>query len=194
MCDKHIQYYKITKFGENHHGHQYNDGLNILSDTFNDDPHIPHCRGGFYVTVNDYIAHFIFMGYYLREIELPVNDPDFKMIKSSKREWRVNQLILGKKYELSNPETWTLLISKGLPQKHILKYVVKWAIIRNYTKLIEYFVTNININVNDILPQTSHYASNSFKIVKFLIKMGADVNLIDHSAFEDLFFRYPRQQ
>lgn len=74
------KYYKITNSNENHHGFQYRDGLNILVEPFNDNPNESCCSGGFYFTDIENIFRFLWFGIYLREIELPTDDPDFKVI------------------------------------------------------------------------------------------------------------------
>ena len=43
-------YYKITNASENHHGFQYQDGLNELQEEFNDNPDDHCCAGGLYFT------------------------------------------------------------------------------------------------------------------------------------------------
>lgn len=43
-------YFKITNQEENHHGVQYNKGLIVLSDEFNDDSNESCCSGGLYFT------------------------------------------------------------------------------------------------------------------------------------------------
>ena len=104
-------YYKITNEKENHHGFQYSDGLNILIDDFNNDPNQSYCKGGLYFTDAANIFEFLDYGIYLREITLPISDQNFCMVKD-KNKWRANMIILGERYELSNVNTFKLLIEK----------------------------------------------------------------------------------
>ncbi len=106
-------YFKITNEKENHFGFQYQDGLNVLTERFNEDVS-KHCApGGFYFTTLEHIHYFYNCGCFLREIFLPVNDPNFKMIHFNYssghgkkiKKWRTNMIILGNKYELCNLET-----------------------------------------------------------------------------------------
>ncbi len=107
-------YFKITNAEENHHGFQYVDGLNVLIDKFNDDPNASCCSGGFYFTDAANIFKFLNYGVYLREIELPIDNPDYKMIKDKDNDkWRTNMIILGKRYDLSKVETFKYLIESG---------------------------------------------------------------------------------
>ena len=103
------KYYKVTNVKEYHHNYQYSDGLNILLEPFNDDPKASCVQGGFYFTILEYIPLFYDYGSNLREIILPIDDPDFKMIKDpgpDGNKWRANRIILGEKYSLYDPKTY----------------------------------------------------------------------------------------
>src|SRR5207244_1313830 len=82
-------------------------GLNVLQERFNDDPVMGCVAGGFYFTTLEYIPIFYSWGIYLREITLPIDDPDFKMVQDpSGNKWRANKIILGKRYSLLHPDTY----------------------------------------------------------------------------------------
>ena len=102
-------YFKITNADENHYGFQYVNGLNVLKEEFNDDPNQSCCKGGLYFTDAANIFEFLNFGIYLREITLPTLDPNFCMVKDNNK-WRANMIILGKRHELSNVDTFKLLI------------------------------------------------------------------------------------
>src|ERR1700733_6675589 len=94
-------YWKITNENENHHGYQYKDGLNVLIEEF--EPEGSCVPGGFYFTETKDILKFLVYGVYLREVILPLDDPNFKMVKDpSGDKYRSNMIILGKKYNLSD--------------------------------------------------------------------------------------------
>lgn len=101
-------YYKITNAKEIHHDHIYHDGLNILNKSFDE---TGSCvSGGFYFTTLKYIHKFYSYGVYIREIYLPQNDPEFRMVlDSTKDKYRANKIILGKKYSLLDPSTYSEL-------------------------------------------------------------------------------------
>ena len=108
-------YFKITNPAENHNGFQYSDGLNVLKDKFNDNPNHACCSGGLYFTNGENIFKFLNYGIYLREITLPTENPDFKKIKDpSGDKWRANMIFLGKRYDLSNVDTFKYLMEKVL--------------------------------------------------------------------------------
>ena len=92
-------YYKITNKEENHNGFQYQDGLNVLEESFNDDPIASCVSGGFYFTTKEHIHKFYNYGIYIRIVKLPTDDPEFKIIKDPEGDkWRANKIILCKKF------------------------------------------------------------------------------------------------
>ena len=102
-------YFKITNSEEIHNGFVYTDGLNVLLEPFNNDPNESCVAGGFYFTTLEYINKFYSYGVNLREVFLPTDDPEFKMIKDPQGDkWRANKIILGKKYSLYDPKTYEL--------------------------------------------------------------------------------------
>lgn len=118
------KYFKITNAEENHYGFQYTDGLNVLEEPFNDNPNDTCGKGGFYFTTIDHIHKFYSYGIYLREVFLPENDLNFKIIMDgSGHKWRANKIILGKKYSLLDLETYKLF---GLNMNENI-YILKFA-------------------------------------------------------------------
>ena len=51
-------YYKILNEKGIHYNYQYVDGLNVLQETFDDDPTHSCCPGGFYFTTLEHIHNF----------------------------------------------------------------------------------------------------------------------------------------
>lgn len=105
------KFFKITNKDENHHGFQYHDGLNVLIDKFNPRGHC--VKGGFYFTDINNILEFLSLGIYLRLITLPTDDSEFKMVADSDDKWRANKIILGKRFNLSDPKTFEYLETLG---------------------------------------------------------------------------------
>ena len=128
-------YYKITNKKENHHGFQYSDGLNILIDEFNNDPNQSCCKGGLYFTDVSNIFEFLNYGIYLREITLPTTDQNFCMVKDGNK-WRANMIILGKRYELSNVDTFKLLIEKGADIHANNDYALRYSIKNGHLEVV----------------------------------------------------------
>jgi len=93
------KFFKITNKNENHHGYQYHDGLNVLIELFQETGScIP---GGFYITTAEHIHKFYDYGIWLREVELPTTDPNFRIVQDpSGDKWRVNMIIMGERHSL----------------------------------------------------------------------------------------------
>lgn len=102
------QYFKITNKDENHHGFQYKEGLNVLDKPFDEQGYcVP---GGLYFTDAKHICEFLSYGVYLREISLPFDDKDFRWVRDNGNKWRANKIILGKRYYLSEVDTFKYLV------------------------------------------------------------------------------------
>lgn len=106
-----VKYYKITNQLENHNNFQYQNGLNIILDEFDNDPE--SMGNGFYFTTIKYLPKYYYMGINIREIFLPKN-PELKIVKlldefsddEVNDKYRANMIILGKKYSLYEPATY----------------------------------------------------------------------------------------
>ena len=93
-------YYKVTNENECHNGYQYKDGLNILTEKFNDDPNDSCVPGGFYFTDYEHLPDFFWLGTWIREITIPT---DARVIKDPDGDkWRTDKIILGNKYHIKN--------------------------------------------------------------------------------------------
>lgn len=128
------KYYKITNEYEKHYNFQCVDGLNILNKPFEENGTcVP---GGLYFTDIMNIPEFYRFGVNLREVTLPFDDIDFKMVKDpGGKKWRANKIILGKKYSLFDPETYNIFgldITKNI-------YIVDAASRVGNIKFLEWF-------------------------------------------------------
>ena len=168
-----MEYYKITNKSENHYEFQYKDGLNVLIEPFNDNPGDSCCEGGLYFTDIKNILKFVSFGCYVREVFLPLDDPDFKMVKDpSNDKWRANKIILGQKYNLWDVKTLELLRQKGTNDEHF-KYLLNDACAYGYSEIIKYFVENnlIDYKENYYIYSLSRACENGhYEIVKLLVE------------------------
>ena len=178
-------YFKITNKEENHHGFQYVDGLNVLKQEFNDDPTQSCCAGGLYFTDAANIFEFIDYGIYVREITLPTDNPDFKMVKDDNK-WRANMIILGKRYDLFNVDTFKYLIEKGASSRagictnqRVLCRIVKYGRLDIINFLIE---NGANVHANNDLALRYSARKGYLDIVKILVENGANVHSFDDTA------------
>ena len=158
-------YYKITSKEEIHNEFQYKDGLNMLEGEFaGEGSCVP---GGLYFTNFDNIHHFYSYGVWLREVRLPADNKEFKMVKNPPdnwgEKWRANMIILDSKYPLFNIET-----IKKFNLKITFQYI-RYVIEEGDLELLDYVYTNHKcefVEKDDIL----RYAidSNSFDKLKYL--------------------------
>lgn len=118
------KFYKITNSDEYHHDHQYKDGLNILTVPF----HVYHAGScvsdGFYFTTLEHIHNFYGLGIYIREIHLPVNDPEFTIVQHEEY-WLSNKVILGTRYCLFDFDTYEKLGLDITKNRFIVKHAVR---------------------------------------------------------------------
>lgn len=120
-------FYKITNRKENHYGYQYKPGLNILPDKFNDDPLERCCSGGFYITTIEHLGKFLNYGENIRQIKLPFDNPEFKIVKDpSGDKWRCNMLeLMEPKYSLFDVKTYQMLLEQN-NITHIAQHISAW--------------------------------------------------------------------
>lgn len=163
-------YYKITNKDENHNGFQYKDGLNVLLEPFNDDLTDTCCPGGFYFTSAEYILKFLSYGIYLREVTLPTNDKNFKMVADDEK-YRSNMIILGKRYDLSDTNIIKYLVTMGaglnIYDGSVLAECARMGYVGNVKSLFECGVT---INYRHVAALTSSAENGHLDVVKYLVK------------------------
>lgn len=170
-------WFKITNENECHHGFQYQDGLNVLKGPFNDDPNASCCAGGFYFSDITNIPKFFGYGCYLRELTLPLTDPEFKIIKDpSGDKWRANKLILGKRHDLWSIDTFNMLIERGVDLSTYNNFILQCAYLHGHFDIIILLVEKGYgvILYNEILRTASQ--QKHFETVKYIIEKGADIH------------------
>ena len=130
-------YYKITNEQEIHNGFVYKDGLNILVENFNNDTEQWCVPGGFYFTTIENIPRYYSYGINIREVRLPLDDPEFIMIKNPSCDVsRANKIVLGKKYSLYDPETYAKF---GLLMENNI-YLVNHASEHGHIEFLDYWL------------------------------------------------------
>lgn len=142
------RYFKITNKDEMHYGFQYVDGINVLKEKFNDNINDVDCPGGFYFADESSIHMQNYSGYWIREIELPNDDPEFKIVAflaTNYNIWRANKIILGNRYSLFDLNTYERL---GLDFKKF-NLPIRASVVGNLNFFEEY-VSNINKNLDTL--------------------------------------------
>ncbi|NBX76582.1 MAG: hypothetical protein EBQ92_08510 [Proteobacteria bacterium] len=182
---KHLQmkYYKVTNKKENHRGFQYKDGLNELKEKFNDDP-TKSCRdgaAGLYFTTSEYIHKFMDYGINIREVILPVDDPDFKMVKDPYTEngevYRANKIILGHKYKLA-------FSSHG----DLVNTILIFNLFK-YDKFIDWFASSGRINMLYWLQENNHEIKITNDTIDLASKYGREY-ILDFFSINRYDFKY----
>ncbi len=178
---------KITNDKENHHGFQYQDGLNVLPEDQEKGAGFKmngSCvDGGFYFTDIANIAEFFLYGTNLRVVELPLSDPDFKCVPDGKNKWRANKIIFGKKYDLKKASTFKFLVANGMPIAYNNFYPVRWAAENGYIDIVKY----LHSVGSDICADNNYAirwaaARGHLEVVKYLVENGADISVNNHFA------------
>jgi len=189
-------YYKVTNELECHHGFQYQDGLNELPDPFVEEGTcVP---GGFYFTSKDFIHHFLSLGVYIREVRLPTEDPEFRMVKDqSGKCWRANKIILGKRYNIfsidisntfSNITKIDILYACcRVGQLNTLKQLIE-TVDRYYfnsIRALEYAITNYQLDIVKFIYSKYNLADYKQTLIYLSIASG-DISIISF-----IFNQYP---
>ncbi|QGR53608.1 ankyrin repeat-containing protein [Moumouvirus maliensis] len=173
-------YFKITNENECHHGFQYKDGLNILEGEFNDNPQDYCVPGRLYFCEPKDIHHYLHYGVYLREVYLPVDNPNFKMIMNRLKIYGANMIILGKKYYLNDLNTWKYMIECGLDIHYNDNEPLKTAIYNGYLEIVKNLIKceDSFLAYNKICRNSIVYAVNGgyLDIVKRLINLSSTYN------------------
>ncbi|AAV50298.1 putative ankyrin repeat protein [Acanthamoeba castellanii mimivirus] len=170
-------YFKITNDKECHNGFQYKDGLNILQEKFNDNLEDSCVPGRLYFTKPKHILKYLDYGIYLREIYLPTDNPDFKMIRDPTGDkYGANMIILGERRDLRNPDTWKYMVSKGVDIRAEDDYAVKWASKNGHLKVVEYLVS-LGADIKSDGDYAVRWASENghIDVVKYLVSQNADI-------------------
>ncbi|AVG46771.1 ankyrin repeat protein [Acanthamoeba polyphaga mimivirus] len=168
---------KVTNFEECHNEYQYKDNLNKLEGKFNDNPKDSCVPGRLYFCKPKHIHKYFDYGVNLREIYLPVDNPDFKMIKDpSGKKYGANMIILGKKRSLKDPDTWEFMNTIGVKfEKSSLSYIIS----KNYIECFKYLI-NIGVAINtskyNCLLDASYYGR--LEIVKYLMPLENNKEII----------------
>lgn len=164
------KFWKITNEKECHNGYQYQDGLNVLYEPFNDDPEASRVKGGLYFTDEENICFFLDRGVFLREVILPTNFRELKVIVDSERnEWRANMIYFGKKYDLRD-----ICINEVIDNDNFNGKWLMWAMTYGHFKVVKFLLEKNDRFVNQqtlnmlLLGAVSY---GYFEIVKYLVEL-----------------------
>ncbi|BCS83757.1 repeat protein [Cotonvirus japonicus] len=177
-------YFKITNESECHNGFKYVNGLNILREEFNNDPKASCVGGRLYFTKPKHICKYLDYGVYLREIYLPTDNPDFKIVKDpSGDKYGANMIILGERRDLKDIKTWKHMISIGIDIHADDDYALIKVSEYGYLEVVKYLVEHgANIHAKDDGALRKASSNGHLEVVKYLVKNGADIHADDNDA------------
>lgn len=134
-----------------------------------------------------HIFKFLEYGVYLREVELPLNDPDFMVIKDPDGDkWRCNKIILRKRYNLNSVETFKLLIDNGADIHAGNERALKWSAKEGHLEMVKLLVENgANIHATYDYALRHSTKNGHLEIVKFLVERGANTSVMNNYVFID---------
>ncbi|AGF85320.1 repeat protein [Moumouvirus goulette] len=168
-------YFKLTNKNEYHHNYQYDDGLNTLEGNFNDDFNDSYGPGRFYFSNGENICKYLNSeSFYLREVFIPDNDLDFKMIKNETY-FGANKIILGKRYSLNDVDTLKYMISNKINIRAGNDTLIKWYCQKGQVDGVDFLLSrNIPVDIEDnCLIQIASF-NKQLEFVKLLVTRGAD--------------------
>ena len=175
-----MKYYKIFNEAHTHHGMEYKNGLNTDSIPFNSNPKHSCVEGGLYFSDKDHICEFLDSGVVIREIELPENE---LVVKNGTTKYRSHSIILKKKHDLRNVNTWKWMIKQGINIHADDDYALRWASLNGHIDVVKFLVKKgVDIHARNDYALTWASFNGHLKVVKFLVKNGADIHACNDIA------------
>jgi hypothetical protein len=152
-------YYTITNKDETTtFGHQYTDGLNIL-----DKKHHKYIHKRFYFTTAEHIHEYYHSGDNLRVVELPLNDPNFRIMTEKNGLFFSNMIILREKYNFNNLNDF----------KEIYK-INAYKLPNIYNIEILEWLKSINYDFNKSIKNSARHGH--FHLLEWVINSGIEFN------------------
>ncbi|BCS82725.1 ankyrin repeat protein [Cotonvirus japonicus] len=182
LLSQQASFFKITNAEECHKGFQYKTGFNRLNTPFN---YNGSCEsGGLYFSNSKNICKYLDWGIYLRQITLPKNDPDFKIIPDNFGDkFGANILIFGDKYDLKNVETFETMKNLGINLRVADDKALRWASEKGHLSIVKFLIDNgADIHVLDNEPVRLAAEHGHIEIVEFLVNLGANVKADNNYA------------
>lgn len=163
-------YYKITNYKETCGIYQYCDGMNVTKSKY------------FHFTDEKNIFSFLKDGCNIREVHVPLNDPDLIIIKE-KNKWRTNKIYFGKKHNILDLNVIMKLVNRGADLHSCREELLKRASCKGDLILVKYLVqmgADYHIDTNEALKCA--IVNENIEVVNYLLLVGADTNSVDRST------------
>ncbi len=175
------KFYKITDSSDCENGIQIQTGLNIWPEPFKKAN--SKKKNGFYFSEIKDILRFSKDDTFIRIVELPLTDSDFKCIldQYDHNAWRSNKIIFGERMTLSDVPTFEYLESKGVSIDK--QHCFSWACEKGYLNVVKFFFeTGVNICSSRNYALRTAASNGHSDVVAFLIEKGAKVSDCDNFA------------
>ena len=129
-------------------------------------------NGSEFTNIDNIFSPLLQNGVYLREVTLPTDNPNFKMIANQEKTiWRANMIVLGKEYQLTDVDTFKYLIKCGANIRACNDFAIYWCVSGGHTDLVKYLVKKgAKIHVFDDCPLRLASEKGYLDIVKLIIK------------------------
>jgi hypothetical protein len=127
-----MNYYKILKKDECHHGYQFTTGLNVDFLPFN--PSGDCTKGGLYFAREDILA-FLHYGVWIREVELPELEPVYENPGFPKK-WKAHRIILHERRRI-NADVVQALLASGADVHADDDYALRWSSASGHHKVVQ---------------------------------------------------------
>ncbi len=177
--DTEAEFFRINNYEECHFNHNYKKGLNKMTEPFNTSP---DADSGFHFA-RETITKYLRYGVYLREVYIP-QDPDTIVIRDpSGKKYRANKIILGKRYLLSDVETFKMLKGK-VDFRVSYDFAARWAAGKGYGDILDFLIDN-GCDPNAKNGHAIRLASRNghIKVVKQLVSRGVSISFKNYEAF-----------
>ncbi len=123
----------------------FHDGLNIIPESLTNGD---NCKK-FSFTTPDNINRFFRFGHNIRQVLLPMSEPDFELqYNSTNGIWKANKIILGPKLPLDKIETFKFLKESGVKLCHMIYYAME----KKYFDIVNYLINSTNEFPEKIIP------------------------------------------
>jgi len=174
-----MRYYKIFNDTHKHNGMLYKKGLNTDSIPFNSNPNDSCVPGGLYFSDKDNICEFLDSGVFIREIEIPKNE----VIVTDYNKYRSHSIILKKKHDLRQVNTWKWMIKQGINIHVYDDLALRVASDAGNLKVVKFLVEKgADIHAYNDLALRHASANGHLDVVKFLVEKGADIHAMNDYA------------
>lgn len=184
-----IQYYRIVNADKKDKNDvQYLDGVNVWKGGYTQKSYwSEESMNGFIFHETKDILQYVNTGSHVLEIFLPVTDPDFKLIKNeTTNNFQATKIIVGKSYDLSNIDTFKMLVTQGASIHACNNLPLEWACSNEYLDIAAFIIEQTDdtqIDYEKLLKSASEYGR--LNVVKFLIDHGAKIDTIGDKMLQE---------